>query len=111
MFRAIKNAYIFALGVALLEISHGRRLCTFETLQDLDDSGNRTVWTDYLIADRLVETIYARELPNFADAVRRCVHCTFESSVYSLHDEKFRERFYQGVILPLNHDYEYVMSG
>jgi hypothetical protein len=106
-FRAIKNATIFALGVALLEISHGRQLSTFEMPEDLDDQGHRTAWTDYLIADRLVEGIHKRELPNFANAAQRCVHCNFESSVYSLHDEGFRERFYQGVIAPLKKDYEY----
>jgi hypothetical protein len=106
-FRAIKNATIFALGVALLEISHGRQLRTFETPDDLDDQGNRTAWTDYLIADRLVEDIHKRELPNFANAAQRCVHCNFESSAYSLHDEGFRERFHQGVIAPLKKDYDY----
>jgi hypothetical protein len=39
------------------------------------------------------------------------VHCTFESSVYSLHDEGFRERFWQGVIKPLKDDYDYAMGG
>jgi hypothetical protein len=110
-FRAIKNATIFALGVALLEISHGRQLNTFETPDDLDAQGNRTAWTDYLIADRLVDDVHKRELPNFASAAQRCVHCNFESSVYSLHDDGFRERFYQGVIAPLKKDYDYATSG
>jgi hypothetical protein len=110
IFRAIKNAPIFALGVALLEILHGRRLHTFATPDNLDASGNRTSWTDYLIADGLVESINARELPNFANAVRRCVHCTFESSAYSLHDEGFREKFYQDVIVPLKNDYGFAMG-
>jgi hypothetical protein len=39
------------------------------------------------------------------------VHCTFESSVYSLHDEGFRERFWKGVIKPLKDDYDYAMGG
>jgi hypothetical protein len=105
--RMIKNATIFALGVALLEISHGRRLSAFETPDDLDDQGKRTLWTDYLIADRLVEDIHRRELPNFANAAHRCVHCNFEGTVYSLNNDDFRERFHQGVILPLQRDYDY----
>ncbi len=108
--RVIKNATIFALGIALLEISHGRRLNTFETKDDLDGQGNRTLLTDYLIADRLVEHIHTRELPNFANAARRCVHCNFEGTVYSLKNDDFRERFYQGVIVPLQQDYDYAMT-
>ncbi|CAN9167645.1 unnamed protein product [Alternaria alternata] len=108
--RIIKNSIIFALGVALLEISYGKPLNTFVTSEDLDASGNRTAFTDYLIADRLAEGLRTRELPNYADATQRCIHCNFEASVYSLHNDDFRERFYQGVIVPLRKDYEYVVS-
>lgn len=108
--RIIKNATIFALGVALLEISYGEPLETFQTPDDLDPQGKRTMWTDYLIADRLVGDLHKRELPNFANATRRCVHCTFDSTVYSLDDDDFRERFYQGVIVPLKQDHDYVSS-
>jgi hypothetical protein len=106
--RIIKNSIIFALGVALLEISYGKPLRTYTTGDDLDAAGNRTACTDYLIADRLAEGL--QELPNYADATRRCVHCNFEASVFSLDDDDFRERFYQGVVVPLRKDYEYVVS-
>jgi hypothetical protein len=109
--RLIKNGPIFALGVALLEISHGSRLGNFVTSDDLDASGGRTALTDYLIADRLVEDIDKRELRNFADATRRCVHCNFDGAVYDLSDDDFRERFYQGVVVPLQNDYEYACRG
>jgi hypothetical protein len=108
--RIIKNSIIFALGVALLEISYGKPLSTFVTSEDLDANGNRTAFTDYLIADRLAEGLRTRELPNYADATQRCIHCNFEASAYSLDDDDFRERFYQGVIVPLRKDYEYVVS-
>jgi hypothetical protein len=108
--RIIKNSIIFALGVALLEISYGKPLKTFVTPEDLDANGNRTAFTDYLIADRLAEGLRTRELPNYADATQRCIHCNFEASVYSLDDDDFSERFYQGVIVPLRKDYEYVVS-
>jgi len=109
--RIIKNSIIFALGVALLEISYGKPLQTFVTKEDLDNAtGNRTAFTDYLIAIRLAEGLRTRELPNYADATQRCIHCNFEASVFSLDDDDFRERFYQGVIVPLRKDYEYVVS-
>jgi hypothetical protein len=107
--RIIKNSIVFALGVALLEISYGSPLSTFETAEDLDQ-GKRLDWTDYFIADRLAEGLAARELPNYTDATRRCIHCSFDSSVYSLKDNNFRERFYQGVVIPLQKDYDYVMD-
>jgi hypothetical protein len=106
----IRNATIFALGVALLEISHGMRLVTFQTPDDLDDNGNRTAMTESSIAYRLVENIHNRELPNFANATRRCVHCNFDGAVYSLKDDDFRERFHQGVVLPLRQDYDYATT-
>jgi hypothetical protein len=109
--RLIKNGPIFALGVALLEISHGARLNTFVTAEDLDASGGRTALTDYLTANRLVENIHKRELPNFADATRRCVHCSFDGTKYDLSDDDFRERFYQGVVVPLQNDYDYAAGG
>lgn len=104
----IKNSIIFALGVALLEISYGKPLHTYVTADDLDAAGSRTAFTDYLIADRLAKGL--QELPNYADATRRCIHCNFEASVFSLDDDDFRERFYQGVIVPLRKDYEYVVN-
>jgi hypothetical protein len=107
--RIIKNSIVFSLGVSLLEISYGKALSSFETPDDLDQ-GKRQQWTDYLIAYRLAEDLATRELPNFADATRRCIHCNFDSSVYSLKDDDFRERFYQGVIVPLQKDYDYVMD-
>ncbi|KAI4713190.1 hypothetical protein J4E89_002169 [Alternaria sp. Ai002NY15] len=109
--RIIKNSIIFALGVALLEISYGKPLQTFVTKEDLDDAtGNRTAVTDYLVAERLAKGLRARELSNYADATQRCIHCNFEASVFSLDNDDFRERFYQGVIVPLRKDYEYVVS-
>ncbi|KAF2468960.1 uncharacterized protein BDR25DRAFT_344152 [Lindgomyces ingoldianus] len=106
--RVVKNSVVFALGIALLEISYGKPLSAFETQDDLDDHENRNPLTEYFVADRLAEKIHVRELRNYADATRRCVHCIFDSSVYSLEDDDFRERFYQGVIVPLQQDYDYV---
>ncbi|ORY17089.1 hypothetical protein BCR34DRAFT_583855 [Clohesyomyces aquaticus] len=106
--RFIRNSTVFALGVTLLEISYGQPLSAFTTPDDLDDNGNRTSMTQYFIADRLAENIHLRELRNYSDAVRRCVYCTFDCSAFSLTDDDFRERFYQGVVVPLQKDYEYV---
>ena len=63
-----------------------------------------------MIAYRLAEDLPSRELPNFADATRRCIECTFDSQKCSLDNDDFRERFYQGVVVPLQKDYDYVMG-
>jgi hypothetical protein len=106
----MRNATVFALGVALLEISYGKPLQAFQTPDDLDDNGTRTPLTESSIAYRMVEKVHQRELPNFANAARRCVHCNFDAAVYSLKDDEFRERFYQGVVVPLRQDYEYATN-
>jgi len=105
----IKNRFVFALGVALLEMSYGKPIQSFEIADDLE-SGRRTNFTDFLIAQRLANGLRTRELPNYATAVQRCVLCNFETSVFSLDDDDFRERFYQGVLVPLKKDYEYVIA-
>jgi len=106
----IRNSIVFALGVALLEISYGKALSSFETPDDIDQSGRQEL-TDYRIAHRLVEKLATRELPKFANAIRRCIYCIFDSPVCSLKDDDFREKFYQGVIVPLQENYDCVMDG
>jgi hypothetical protein len=76
----MRNATVFTLGVNLLEISFGEPLQTIQTPDDLDDNGNRALLTDSSIAYRLVELVHRRELPNFANAARRCVHCNFDAA-------------------------------
>jgi hypothetical protein len=103
----IKNEMVFALGVTLLELSYGQPLMSFKTPEDLDGRGNETSFTEFAIASRLIDDIRGRELPNYADAVARCIRCNFDTSSYSFDVDEFRECFYQGVILPLRRDYEY----
>lgn len=105
-----KNEIVFALGIALLELSHGKPISSFRTADDLDQ-GNETIHTEYLIANRLTETIYERESKNYAQATLRCVTCSFDTFTNDLNNDDFRERFYQGVILPLQQDYEHATSG
>jgi hypothetical protein len=91
---------VFALGVALLELSYGKPLLSFKTAEDLDGQGNETSFTEFSISNRLINDIRGRELPNYAEAVIRCIHCNFNTFTYSFDVDEFRECFYQGVILP-----------
>lgn len=106
----IKNEVVFALGIALLELSYGKPILCYKTAEDLDDQGNETIYTEYSIANRLTQAIDGRELSNYAKAALRCVNCIFDTFTYSLNDDGFRESFYLGVILPLQQDYEYATS-
>lgn len=107
----IKNEMVFALGVALLELSWGKSIWSFRTSHDyLDGQGNNTPFTEWCIATRLADTIHQRELPNYAHAVIRCIRLKFDAFTYSLNDHDFRECFYQGVIVPLQQDYDYVIG-
>lgn len=107
----IKNDMVFALGIALLELSWGKPISSFKTARDLDHQGNEVIYTEYSVASRLAQEIDQRELQNYADAARRCVNCSFDTRTYDLNDDRFRESFYQGVIVPLQADYNYVVHG
>lgn len=98
---------VFALGVALLELSFSQPLSDLVTSSDLDQDGKYDLTTEYSIATRLASDIHLRELPNYAKVVSRCVHFNFETNVYDLTEEDFKERFYEGVVVPLKEDWEY----
>ncbi|KAI9769211.1 MAG: hypothetical protein M1840_004340 [Geoglossum simile] len=106
----VQNEMIFALGIALLELSYGQPILSLKTAGDLDSQGNETNFTEFSIASRLIEAINTRELPNYAKVVVRCIRCNFDTFICSLDNDEFRERFYQGVIVPLQKDYEYATS-
>lgn len=63
--------------------------------------------TEFSIAMRLADEIHLRELPNYAKVAARCIRCNFDTFTCNFEDEEFRERFYEGVIVPLQEDYEY----
>ena len=106
--RLLKNEIVFALGVALLELSFSQPLSDLTTPSDLDQEGKVDLTREYSIATRLAKNIHLRELPNYAKAVSRCVQFNFDTNVYDLTEEDFKERFYEGVVVPLKEDWEYV---
>ncbi|KAF8249178.1 hypothetical protein K440DRAFT_622544 [Wilcoxina mikolae CBS 423.85] len=106
--RLLKNKMVFALGVALLEMSYGRHILSLKTAKDSGPQGDDSSLTKIYIAYRLVDEIGARESKNYADAARRCIHCCFDTSHYDLDSKEFRDLFYQGVVLPLQRDYDFI---
>jgi hypothetical protein len=102
----VKNEMVFALGVALLELSYGQHILKMKTEDDPPPQGNDASITEYSIANRLIEEIADRELSSFGDAVIRCVRLNFDTNATSLEDSDFRQMFYQGVVLPLQKLYD-----
>ncbi|KAF4445537.1 hypothetical protein F53441_10734 [Fusarium austroafricanum] len=103
----VSNEITFALGVALLELSYGRRLLDFQQPEDLDKNGDVYALTKFLIAKRLVQRLdnTKREPSNYVDVVDRCVRCRFDTISTSLEDPTFLTLFYKGVIQPLQDIY------
>ncbi|KAF1985809.1 hypothetical protein K402DRAFT_454804 [Aulographum hederae CBS 113979] len=109
--RCVKNEMVFALGVALLELSYGQPLLSLQTSDDLNDQGVEDSMTEFSIATRLADRIHEREMENYAKAVLRCIRCSFDTFSYDFEDRAFREKFLNGVVTPLRADYEYVTGG
>lgn len=107
--RCVKNEMVFALGVALLELSHGQPLLSLHTPDDLNEQGVEDSMTEVSIATRLADKIHEREMDNYAKAVLRCVRCNFDTFTCDFEDREFREKFFEGVVAPLRADYEMLL--
>ena len=92
---------VFALSIILLELPWGKPLSDLKRAEDLDDQGKEDSMTKLSTASRLVDSFRTGELPNYAQAVTRCVSCDFGTLSYNFHDKDFRERYYEDVIIPL----------
>jgi hypothetical protein len=108
--RCLKNDMVFALGVALLELSHGQPLISLRTPDDLNDQGMEDSMTELKTATRLANDIDKRETENYAKAVLRCVGCNFDTFTYDFGNREFKEKFFEGVVAPLTADYEYAIG-
>ena len=97
----VKTRTLFALGVALLELTYEASLSTLQTDQERNGA-----FAKYLAATRLTKKIQDDELPRFASAVGKCIYPTPEGCDFSFENEGFRRRFFQEVVLPLKQDYE-----
>jgi len=97
----VKNRTLFALGVALMELTYGAPLSDLQSAEDLNDA-----YTQYRAATRLAKKIQGDELPRFASVVGKCIYPTPEGCDFSFANEAFRRRFFQDVVMPLRADYE-----
>ena len=96
----LRNASVFNLGLALLELTFGHPIEYYECEKDLRD-GKRTVMTNRLIAERLIGQIEDYEGKRYSDVVYRCIYCDFGSRVTSFESDEFRQNFYKAAVVPL----------
>ena len=101
----IANQVIFALGVALIEISFGVPILSLKEATDPDLPGFPGL-TEFYIAIRLVNcnAIKARDHDKYAEVVLRCVKGQLSTltTPLSLEDAKVQQSFYEDVVLPLH---------
>ena len=108
----IKNEGVFALGVALLELSYGQSLLSLKTEEDPDPIAGMSIFTTYSIACRLVEELEYREGHKYASATKRCILFRFDTTnSISLDDVIFQQLFFQGVVEPLQQVYDFATKG
>lgn len=97
----IANEAIFALGVALIEISFGVPILSLKQSVDPDVPG----LTRFCVALRLVhqDVIKGRDHDKYAEVVSRCVKGILGSSSTrtNLEETEAQQSFYEGIILPL----------
>lgn len=101
----IADETIFALGVALIEISFGVPILSLRDKGDPEVAGISGL-TEFCIATRLVnqEVIKEREHDEYAEVVWRCVTgslSTSGASRLSLEDARVQQSFHDNVVLPL----------
>jgi hypothetical protein len=103
----IRNVSVFNLGLALLELTYGHPIEYYQSESDLRN-GTRTAMTNMLIAQRLIGQIEEYEGKRYSDVVYRCIYCDFGTRVASFENAEFRQKFYKGVVVPLEsifHDF------
>ncbi|EPE36148.1 hypothetical protein GLAREA_05486 [Glarea lozoyensis ATCC 20868] len=101
-FSVIQNETIFSLGVSLIELCFGSSL---EALREEEDVSLNPQLTAYMTARRLLSQVYEESGNRYGDAVRRCVNCEFDHRKPSLEVETFRDKFFSGVVVPLEEDW------
>ena len=103
----IPNEVLFSLGVALLELSYGRPLLSFQGPEEAEliQFDNNMPFAKIQIAYRLARDLADREPPRYVDAVDMCLRCRFDTTARSLDEPKLLALFYQGVVSPLQDIY------
>jgi len=116
----VKNDTLFALGVALLELSNGQLLSDCQVKEDLNERGEEDKMTRFNTVSRLLSDLNNDEpssISRFTCAVNWCFHpllgaegLTASGNDYDFSNNRFRKYFWQDVVIPLQENYEAVHS-
>ena len=105
MYDLVRNETLFSLGILLIELCLGQ---SFESLRSPEDPLNAQktpdIFTDWSAANRLLGSVYGEAGARYGDATRRCIRCEFDERETTLDNENLRQKFYDGVIIPLEDD-------
>ncbi|GIZ38795.1 hypothetical protein CKM354_000219600 [Cercospora kikuchii] len=96
--RETRNAGIFALGIALIELCYGK---TLEDLRPKPDGTPMSVADIIAAARSLSEQIYLEAGEEYGDAVRRCIYCEFDQRYTDLDRPEMIDAVHREVCEPL----------
>lgn len=100
----IRNEWVYALGVFLIELCLGKSISQLQEPGDEIPGGMLPFLTEFRTASRLIEVVEDQAGVRYGAAVRRCIRCDFDERVYDLDDERFCQAFYKGVVACLEDD-------
>jgi len=104
--RQIRNQYLFALGIVLIELSLKQKLSNRRLPEDFQPN---EAMTDFNTATRLVNEVYDESGSRYGGVVQRCLTCPFnlrDLRNFSLDNKEFQEAVFDHILTPLRQDYE-----
>jgi hypothetical protein len=104
----IRNEWVYALGVFLIELCLGESMSQLKRPDDEIPGGMLPFLTEFRTASRLIEVVEDQAGLRYGAAVRRCIRCDFDERVYSLDDEGFCKAVYKGVVACLEDDIQQI---
>jgi hypothetical protein len=107
----IRNEWVYALGVFLIELCLGKSISQLQEPNDEIPGGMLPFLTEFRTASRLIEAVEDQAGLRYGAAVRRCIRCDFDERVYSLDDEGFCKAVYKGVVACLEDDIRQIDGG
>lgn len=95
----VRNRLLFSLGIVLLELAYQRPLASLTSNVDRINVPPEDV--PYRTADRLANRVSEKLGSNYAELVRKCVHCDFGNG-FDMKKTRLQEAFYRSVVCELN---------
>jgi hypothetical protein len=104
----IINKTLFALGIILIELCLNRPLEDLRTDMEPRHGTQPTIIDEYQTATSAIDDVYRQGGENYGYVVQRCLKCEFRvpESKKKLDLDTFRRHVYEGVLAPLQKDYQ-----